>query len=185
MQRFLRLSIATLFLGFGISACGDDDDDDKSDACIADCGSDGGEDAGGGGNKDAGGGGNDESIEIAGDWDNQFKMEEVISDTMWAQFKMISFDNKTNTAITQNAKDDKYNPGKFNKTLWTEPTDDGFAYCMFAFGKETAADAQKAKNTADQHDLDKGCGGFEWTKLTPHKEGGGGEDAGNDLDAGN
>lgn len=181
MQRFLRLSIATLILGLCIPACGDDDDSGAGDAST---GNDGGGDAGGA--KDAGGNGGGGKIEIAGDWDNQFMMEEIITDTMWAQFKVISFDNDTNIAITQNAKDDKYNPGKFNKTVWTEPTDDGFAYCMFAFGKDTAADAEKEKNTADAKDLEKGCGGFEWTKLTPHKAGGGGgEDAGGETDAGN
>jgi hypothetical protein len=177
MQRFLSLRIATLAVCLCASACGDDDDSGKNDA-DASAGNDGGSDAGSNGSGD--------KIEIAGDWDNQFGMEEIITDTMWAQFKVISFDNETNIAITQNAKDDKYNPGKFNKTVWIEPTAKGLSYCMFAFAKDSAAAAEKEKNTADEDDLKKGCGGFEWTKLTPHVEGGGaGEDAGTDQDAGN
>jgi hypothetical protein len=168
MQRFLQLRIATVILCLcAVSACGDDDDSTKSSS---------------GGNKDASatnekdGGAKDsgskaDSIEIAGDWDNQFGMEEMISDTMWADFKVIEFDNDTNIAIVQNAKDDKFNPSKFNASVWTEPKAGGFAYCQYVFGKDTEAEAKKAKNTADAKDLDKGCGGFAWTMLKPHEAG--------------
>src|SRR6185295_8058480 len=104
MQRFLRLSIATFILCLCVPACGDDDDS-AGDAATGDGG---GNDAGGtsdaGGKTDAGGGGAAD-IEIAGDWDNNYGMEEVITNTMWATFKLISFDNETNIAITQNADD--------------------------------------------------------------------------------
>jgi hypothetical protein len=170
-----------LILGLCVPACGDDDDSGAGDG--------GGNDAGG--KADAGGGGGNH-IEIAGDWDNNYGMEEVITDKMWASFKMISFDNDKNIAITQNADDGSDFANKFNKTVWIEPTDDGFAYCQFAFGKDSAADAEKEKDTTDPDDLDKGCGGFGWTMMTPHKAGGGkdagggaSEDGGSDSDAGN
>jgi hypothetical protein len=179
MQRFLRLSIATLILGVCVPACGDDDDSGAGDASTGD-----------GGGNDAGGNGGGDKIEIAGDWDNNYGMEEVISDEMWATFKMISFDNAKNTAITQNGADGTDFAKKFNKTVWTEPNDDGFAYCQFAFGKDSASDAEDEKDDTDPDDLDKGCGGFGWTIMTPHKAGGGkhaggsDEDAGSELDAG-
>jgi hypothetical protein len=189
MQRFLRLSIATFVLCLCVPACGDDDDS----AGDASAGDGGGNDAGGtsdaGGKTDAGGGGASD-IEIAGDWDNNYGMEEVITNTMWATFKLISFDNDTNIAITQNADDGTDFAKKFNKTVWIEPTNDGFAYCQFAFGKDTAADAEKEKDTTDPKKLENGCGGFGWTIMKPHKPGsgkdaGGGEDGGADSDAGN
>ena len=151
MQRFLSLRIAAVALCLCSAACGDDDS-----AAIKS------------GGKDGGTKGGTKSIEVAGDWQNQFGMEEVIDDKMWAGFIMIEFDNAKNLAITQNAKDDKYNPGKFNATVWTEPTADGFAYCQYVFGKDTADEAKSAKNTADEKDLKKGCGGFEWTKDKPY-----------------
>jgi len=185
MQRFLRLSIATLILGLCVPACGDDDDSGAGDASTGD-----------GGGSDAGGNGGGDKIEIAGDWDNNYGMEEVINDKMWAAFKMISFDNASNIAITQNGDDGSDYANQFNKTVWIEPTKDGFAYCQFAFGQKTAADAQKKADDTDHSDLKKGCAGFGWTMMTPHKAGGGkdagsdagggaSEDGGSDSDAGN
>lgn len=83
----------------------------------------------------------------------------------WAE--AVSWNNVTRIAISVNAKDDPYNPGKFNKVVWTEPKGGVFSYCTVTFGKDTAALAESATETADANDLNgKGCGGFPWTKLT-------------------
>lgn len=110
------------------------------------------------------------SIEVAGIWTTNFKTEEEITDKKWSFMLMTEFDNAKNVAYTQNAADDKYNPSKFNKIVWTEPKADVFYYCTVDFGKDTLALAKASTLTADDKDLDKkGCGGFGWTQMTKKK----------------
>ena len=55
------------------------------------------------------GGEGDRVIEIAGNWNSQWG-EESIGETHWNTAALISFDNTSNTAITQMPDDDEYNP---------------------------------------------------------------------------
>lgn len=107
-----------------------------------------------------------EAIELTGTWDTEFETTEQIDSRRWDSSALVSFDNEANVAVTQNADDAEWNPGKFNKVVWTEPKD-GVAYtCMVAFGQDSADAALGAEDTSDADDLDSGCAGFSWTRLT-------------------
>ena len=110
----------------------------------------------------------DLAVEVVGIYQNNFDMEEVITDASWSYMEIVSFDNDANVAITQNPSDDMFNPDKFNRVEWTEPGADGsFHYCTAAYGKDSAADAEAAEASVDAADLDgAGCNNFAWTKLT-------------------
>lgn len=112
-------------------------------------------------------------LEIIGTWMDPPDFgggNETITATTWAasfaSATIVSFDNDTNTAILQNAADDKFSPSKFNKVVWTDIKDNAFYYCWVAFGLDTAEAAKNDATTADSSDpATKGCGGFSWTKL--------------------
>lgn len=118
-------------------------------------------------------------IAIAGVWESNFGGNETITDKAWATTygasQVIKFDNDKGVVYTQNAKDDKYNPSKFNKIMWTAPKQsaaDGFQvwsmyYCTVDFGLDSLAMAEASTKTADSTDPAKGgCGTFPWTQLT-------------------
>ncbi len=111
-------------------------------------------------------------IEIAGDWESGFSAETITSefwDDGFAVKTVTVYDNAANWAVTQNASDAEFSPDAFNKTIWTEPTETGFAYCTVAFSIETQAEAEAAStDEADDSDLDDaGCFGFPWTVVVP------------------
>jgi len=142
-------------LCLGPAGCGDDTESD--------------DDGSGRGDPDAGGAGSgsvEDALEVAGDWTGEFG-DESITDDDWNGADIVAFDNDDNFAITRNADDADFDPGKFNKNVWTEPNDDGFHYCTVDFGLDSAADAEATDMTADDEDLEEGCGGFPWTQLMP------------------
>ncbi|MED5463318.1 MAG: hypothetical protein VX699_01590 [Myxococcota bacterium] len=106
------------------------------------------------------------AIEIHGDWATEWGTESITS-FKWNTAMVISYDNATNTAITQNPEDDEYNPAKFSKVTWTEPTAAGeFFFCTVVYGQETLQEAVAAEDTSDPESLeDDGCGGFAWSKV--------------------
>jgi len=106
------------------------------------------------------------AFELIGSWKGAFG-DEVIDATKWNGNDIATFDNDKNTAYTQAPKDDKYNPSKFSKMVWTEIKDSTFYYCTVDYGKDSLALAQASTLTSDATTPDKsGCGGFSWTKLT-------------------
>jgi hypothetical protein len=113
-----------------------------------------------------------EVLEIAGAWESEFSAESITSES-WDMggivTAVVSYDNDTNWVVTQNANDAEFSPSAFNKTIWMEPTETGFAYCTAVFGLATLEEAEAAAtDEADASDLDgAGCGGFPWTFLTP------------------
>jgi hypothetical protein len=174
-----RLAIALTLIALALGACGDDSANDTTD-----------EGGGSSGNSsDEGSGGSDSSrlradasasdpntidepaegdqIEVAGSWSGEFGDEEISSED-WNGAAIVEFDNEDNFAVTQNADDADFDPGKFNKNVWTEPTDDGFFYCTVVFGLDSADEAAADDATADDSDpATGGCGGFPWTQLGP------------------
>lgn len=109
------------------------------------------------------------AIELNGNWVSDFGTE-VIDSFVWdagfMKLDVVAYDNGTNTAITQNPADDAWNPSKFNKVVWTEPTDGAFYYCIVAFGLDSDAAAWASEASADATDpATGGCGGFPWTRL--------------------
>ena len=128
------------------------------------CGSDDG-----GGSTDAAGGGDatsGPSIEVAGSWTGSFG-DEVITAAAWNEVPVVEFDNDANVAITKNADDAPFGPGKFNKIVWIEPVGEVFFYCTVDYGLDSAEAAKATAKTADPSDPEKsGCGDFPWSKLT-------------------
>jgi hypothetical protein len=118
-----------------------------------------------------------EALEINGVYDSNFNTVETITNESWevvaswgtTDSPIIRYDNADNWTVTQNAADADFDPGKFNKIVWTEPGTDGvFYYCSVTFGEETADDAENTSHTADDTDpANSGCGGSSWTELTP------------------
>lgn len=114
-------------------------------------------------------------IEIAGSWDGEFGDTEVIDSDSWAfafeTAALVAFDNRENYAITENPADAEYDPGKYNKIVWTEPEDGTFYYCTVAFGVDSPSEAEASEQEADESDIEKGCGGFAWSKLSEKSDG--------------
>jgi len=111
--------------------------------------------------------GNGDEIEVQGTWLSSFDTTETISSDAWNTQEIVLFDNAENLAVTQNTADAEFDPGKFNKNVWTEPEAGSFHYCTVAFGVDTAALAEAAANTANATDPESGgCGDFSWTQLT-------------------
>ncbi len=105
-------------------------------------------------------------LEIIGIWASNFGGEETISDSHWNQDSLVSYDNELNYVITQSSTSAQFNPGKFNKLVWTEPSENSFYYCFVDFGLDTAEAAKNTSKMADTTDpANSGCGGFAWTKL--------------------
>ncbi len=123
--------------------------------------------------------GSEASLEIKGSWKSNYDALETIDETTWSSttsgvtstYTIVKFDNENNMAITQNAADATYDPGKFNKIVWTDLADDSFYYCMVDYSKESAEEAEASTTTADSNDpATTGCGGFAWTQLSAHSE---------------
>ena len=106
-------------------------------------------------------------IEIEGSWTSEFGAEEI-SSTSWAGSEVTMFDNDDNVAITRNPDDAEFDPGKYNRNVWTEPEGGSFYYCTPAYGLESEEDALSSTAPADDSDpATNGCGegSFAWTRL--------------------
>ncbi|HMJ02026.1 MAG TPA: hypothetical protein VK506_03740 [Conexibacter sp.] len=146
--------------------CGDDDDDDDQGKGDHD---DEKKDAGSKGSADSGRKPTtDDELEVAGEWTSEFG-EQTISLDSWDGSEVVEFDNDENLAFTESPDDAMFSPGTFSKVVWTEPTDEGFYYCIVDYGLKTLAEAKASEKTADDSDPDAmgSCGGFTWTKLEP------------------
>jgi len=108
------------------------------------------------------------ALEIIGDYDDNFGGQQVITADAWNDSAIVGYDNDKNVVYTQFPEDDQYNPNKFAKTVYTEPKDGSFYFCMVEFSLDTLAEAEASKAEADDSDPDTGgCGGeFPWTKAT-------------------
>ncbi len=111
-----------------------------------------------------------ESFELIGTWTSEFG-EETITDTTWTNYivqTVVSWDNDTNTAILRNPPDAEWGPNDYSRVEWIGPEGDVFHYCVVAFGKMTAQEAETAAaEGVDRTDLEgAGCGGFPWSAMT-------------------
>ena len=107
-------------------------------------------------------------IEIEGRYHSNYGGVELVSHRRFSFQNVITFDNDTNTAITQSPPDDMFNPSKFSKIVWTEKADGRFFYCAVTFGEDTAEAATNTTEMADDtNPAEDGCGGFPWTELAP------------------
>ena len=167
-----KLSLLSLSLVLLLAACGEDDANDTNNtntdmATQADMPTQqdqGGEDMAPDAEPDLPAA---PAIEVVGEWDDNFGGMTTITATLWSADAIVEFDNAKNVALIQAAATDMYNPNKFARYVWTEPTDGGFYLCMEVFGKDTLAEAKADAATSDAADPDNaGCGGFSWTKMT-------------------
>jgi len=92
----------------------------------------------------------------------------VITQDAWGASAVAAYDNARNVVYTQFPPNDPYSPNKFAKTVYTEPANDAFYYCMVVYDADTLAAAQASTATADPSDPENGgCGGtFPWSKAT-------------------
>lgn len=130
----------------------------------AEAGAGGAELAGGAG---TGGAPSAEPLEIIGNWIDDFDSLQVIDNTSWNSATILEYDNDANVVYAQNSPDDEYNPSKFTKTVYTEPANDSFYFCLIVYNAATLADAKADTTVADDTDPESsGCGGFAWSKAT-------------------
>lgn len=166
----LRFSAILAMVAVTTFACGGDDDDAVKGGAGSGNMAAAGQNAGGdGATEGAGGAQNNEPLELIGEYADNFDGEQIITASDWNGAAIVEYDNDENVVYTQNADDAMFNPGKFGKTVYTEPTKAGeFYFCQIEFAAETLADAKATTNMADDTDLDgHGCSGFSWTKATP------------------
>lgn len=106
-------------------------------------------------------------IAVVGKWDSNFETKETINAKLWDKMNLIEFNNTERWAITQNAEDSEFDPGKYLRIVWTPVVDNSFYYCMVDFGLDSADAARSSTKMADDSDPEKsGCGEYPWTKLT-------------------
>jgi hypothetical protein len=106
------------------------------------------------------------SLEIIGEYTDNFGGDQIITADDWNGSAIKGFDNGKNVVYTQFPDDDMFSPSLFAKTVYTEPKDDAFYFCMVVFDAETLAEAKASDASADEDDLEEGCGGFEWSLAT-------------------
>jgi hypothetical protein len=110
-------------------------------------------------------------IEIEGTWTGEFGDETIADDSWTTGFgtaAITDYSNTDNVAITLSPDDASFNPGTYNRIVWTDLAGGSFYYCTTDFGLATEADAQAASTVPDASDpATSGCGGsFPWTKLS-------------------
>jgi hypothetical protein len=139
-MKTLRIAAMWTMIALSISACSGDAEDTKETS----------------------------ALEIIGEYDDNFGGEQVITAGDWNGSAIAGYDNDANVVYTQFPDDDKYNPGKFAKTVYTQPEGGSFYFCMVEFSLDSLADAEKSSVSADDSDPENGgCGGeFPWTKAT-------------------
>jgi hypothetical protein len=147
-----------------------------------------GEAAGAGGDADNAGGASGAHIEIAGTWLNtDFGQTEtdLIDDETWSSdfggaptvASITEFSNSERYAVRKAPKDAAFNPGTFDRVVWTKPTEGVFYYCTVIYGCATAALTEhgdgdtstttcKVASVDDSDPENGGCASFPWTKLT-------------------
>lgn len=123
---------------------------------VSGCASDAGDDGGDG-------------PEIVGDFTDDYGSTHEITADTWTidgigVYHVVDFDNDADFLIAQNDAENEYAPDMFSRFEWVE---DGAAFylCQSVFDAETEQDAVDAAR-ADADDLEMGCGGFAWSKLT-------------------
>jgi hypothetical protein len=157
-----RIAALLLTSQLALGCPADDADDDAADSGAESTGDDS---SSGGADESAGA-----TLEIAGDWVDDFGGAHTISDAQWVQtfgadvftYAIDHFDNDADVVIAQSADDDTWS--RFD---WSFADDGKLYFCQTAFGLASAA-AAEATVAADAADpATAGCGGFAWSALTP------------------
>ena len=113
----------------------------------------------------------DGTLEIVGDYADDFGGTHNITDVTWTQegfgavsvFHFLEVDNPNHWASAQNDASNPYNPDLYSMFHWTTEGTDLY-FCQSAF--DAASQPNAEATTADAGDLAAGCGSFGWSKLT-------------------
>lgn len=106
-------------------------------------------------------------LEIIGEWVDNYGGDQIIDATSWNAATIVAYDNATNTVYAQNSPDDQYNPSKFTKTVYTDPVNDSFYFCLIVYSAETLEAAQADATVADPSSPETGgCSTFPWSKAS-------------------
>lgn len=105
------------------------------------------------------------TFELIGEWTGQFG-DETITETDFNGSAIAVYDNALNFVVTQTPEDAMFNPGLYNRIVYTEPANDAFFYCTVDFGLDSVDAALTSTQTADASSpATGGCGMFSWTGL--------------------
>jgi hypothetical protein len=104
-------------------------------------------------------------LEIIGTWEESFGGVLEITSVGWNDSIIREYDNDENVVYAQNSCA-AYFPAKFSKYVYTQPTNDSFYYCTVVYDAATLEAAKASDATADEGNLDTGCSGFPWSKVT-------------------
>lgn len=105
-------------------------------------------------------------VELIGTWkDPEWGGIDVITETTWSGANIVGYDSAAQTVYWHNPASSFY-PGKYTKTVFTQPANDTFYYCQIVYQAESLEAAKADTKVADTSKLeDKGCSGFNWTKV--------------------
>ncbi len=110
-----------------------------------------------------------ERLEIIGAWVDDWGTSHDIAQDSWTMgddlFHISQLDNQADYLVAQNDAANAYNPELWSRFDWTWHEGELY-YCQIAY--DAADEASAAGNEdADRADLDAGCAGFSWSRLTP------------------
>ncbi len=116
------------------------------------------------------------SLEIVGNYVDNWDTRHEITDESWTQimdsdtsvFLFSQFSNEDNYAIAQNHADNAYNAELWSRLEWTEH-DGSLWYCQSVYDAETEQDALTAVAADASDPANGGCGDadFAWNEMTP------------------
>jgi hypothetical protein len=118
--------------------------------------------------EDAGDEGTDDTLDIAGEYTDEFADTHTIDETTWTNsagvFHVEQWDDEAMFLVAQNDDANQFSPGLWSRFDWTWSGDELY-YCQSVFD---GADLDAALGgSANRDELMTGCGGFAWTNLTP------------------
>jgi hypothetical protein len=106
---------------------------------------------------------------IVGTYTDGFATQNIAAAT-WrmgsSNFHLSQVDNVDSFAIAQNDCANAYFPGEWSRFDWTYDAAHSLWYCQTAYNAESARQALQTP-AANAQNLDTGCSGFPWSKLTP------------------
>jgi len=115
----------------------------------------------------------DTTIEIAGNYTDNYGGGHEITATTWTQsstystsaFTFTKVDNTNNYAIAQNFDNNSFSASKYSRFDWT--TDNSTLYfCQIAYNKDNATAAEAVTTADTSTPATSGCGSFAWSSLT-------------------
>ncbi len=113
-----------------------------------------------------------EQLDLTGDFVDGWGLPHNINAFVWLMdtsvFNITGYSNEEDWAIAQNDANNEYNPDLWSKFEWFVDGDGAWHYCQSAYDAASKADAMMA--SADNSDLETGCGGFAWSPLSPAEQ---------------